>query len=303
MEKINHYELNTSLLNVFECDTYQSILDPDLMESDYNSEYGTNGVYCHYMDMDLYKAAVVDLCRTVFNEQLLKQLKECGVSKFCNFEYSSPKEYNYSGDFINLTVVMEDDWKKRASRYMKEAFSHDNVRQFVSEVYCGCPGYINLMPETYEELMDGIRKDDFRSVAAYITLILVKAKVIYRKEGFWTSCYDDEYIYYYVTECDLFKSYDIFELAGDLDFGRLYKCGAEWEEFYHNLVESIGCPWMNEKIALHELGDKFGLFQDYVDYTPAIRLVHWAIYNRYSLADLKVAIKTGKLERLTEKSY
>ncbi len=304
------YELSNNLLGVFPCNTYETILDRRNFEERYNGADGNNGIVAYEVDDDAFSRKIEKMCHDLFCGDILESLRKYGVSSFGGFEFKSPSAYNYCGDWVDITVTMCEDWKPIAVDNIKKLMLDDYVVKFMKDNYRSYPGYINLMPSDYRELMDGIRDDDHRAVAAYLQLALVHDRVVIysRDDDGWTSIYDINYVYCGLSrDTDgMVRRYDIFELARDTDFGKLYADDAAFNEFYHNLGEAIGFPWIGTRIDLYSLGGKFYLFAENMwddDYTPALRLVHWAIANRYSLGDLMAAIKSGRLDRLADKCY
>ena len=300
--KNEYYELSNNLFGILPCNCYETSLDPRLIEERENEGNEEHGIIAYSVNTDIYEAKIAEIVKDVFDSVIFDCLKDYGVEGFANFKFRSPSQYNYVGDWIDIDVKMKEGWKKDVQNNAKIFFSDVNVIEFIKLNYSSGPGYVNLMPTDYDELIEGIEDDNYRAVAAYLTLALVHHGLIYRGyKSRWASNYDMEYIERNLDgiEDTALERYDIFELAKDPDFESLYYDDPKWEEFYRNLGDAIGYPWMKANIRLFNRGDKFDLFGLYeYEYTPALKLVHWAIANRYTLKDLERAVETGTLERL-----
>lgn len=101
-----------------------------------------------------------------------KELKDINVLSKINFEaLSSPKEYNFHNDSINIEVELTEDNIKEIKKYLYDNL--DEYKQYLINNYTSCSGFISFHPNTFEGWLE-ITKDfnDYSDKGHYLGSVL-----------------------------------------------------------------------------------------------------------------------------------
>ena len=89
-----------------------------------------------------------EVCITV-TAYIENELKDINIVSKIEFEaLSSPKEYNFSNDSINIIVHLSDDNIKEIKKFLYDNL--DEYKQYLINNYTSCSGFMSFHPNTLE---------------------------------------------------------------------------------------------------------------------------------------------------------
>ena len=101
-----------------------------------------------------------------------KELKDINVLSKINVEaLSSPKEYNFSNDSINIEVELSDDNIKEIKKFLYDNL--DEYKQYLKDNYTSYDGFCSFHPNTFKGWLE-ITKDfnDYEPNCHYLGSVL-----------------------------------------------------------------------------------------------------------------------------------
>jgi hypothetical protein len=209
-------------------------------------------------------------------DDIAPALAEYGVKSFSVGEIYKPKEYNFYHDSFAFTAEMEEDWKARAIAFLDKNSDNEKLHCYISDNWKSCDGFLSFMPESMEELKEGLRVfetsfSDVYLLGAYLTLagIVSEAKVSF--DVFEEDVYD-----YILSYTDITASYCYIPK----DWLELYNDDAAVDELYYNLLDKIGHVWRGMN-AIYDTQS----CESYDCKDNASRMIAWAMKNNISVED------------------
>lgn len=209
-------------------------------------------------------------------DDIAPALAEYGVKSFSVGEIYKPKEYNFYHDSFAFTAEMEEDWKARAIAFLDKNSDDEKLHCYISDNWKSCDGFLSFMPESMEELKEGLRVfetsfSDVYLLGAYLTLagIVSEAKVSF--DVFEEDVYD-----YILSYTDITASYCYIPK----DWLELYNDDDAVDELYYNLLDKIGHVWRGMN-AIYDTQS----CESYDCKDNASRMIAWAMKNNISVED------------------
>ena len=144
--------------------------------------------YYDTVDFDDWKKSLTEAAQDYLNDSVIDVLRNYGLIDIKALEIWSPKYYNYHQDELVMDITMQKDWQRIMAEKVAVWQANDDVKKYISKYWHSYSGYVNLMPESLNEVLT--EHDEDRQLAAYLTLALVA-------EGVNLDCYDTmEDLYY-----------------------------------------------------------------------------------------------------------
>lgn len=267
-------ELNSSICPLVDFTTYDRLLSASYLEDmsrDCLGDFET--VTVDQSDVD---ACIMKKICEYMQDDIAPALAEYGVKSFSVGDIYKPKEYNFYHDSFAFTAEMEEDWKARAIAFLDKNSDDEKLHCYISDNWKSCDGFLSLMPESMEELKEGLRVfetsfSDVYLLGAYLTLagIVSEAKVSF--DVFEEDVYD-----YILSYTDITASYCYIPK----DWLELYNDDAAVDELYYNLLDKIGHVWRGMN-AIYDTQS----CESYDCNDNASRMIAWAMKNNISVED------------------
>lgn len=267
-------ELNSSICPLVDFTTYDRLLSASYLEDmsrDCLGDFET--VTVDQSDVD---ACIMKKICEYMQDDIAPALAEYGVKSFSVGEIYKPKEYNFYHDSFAFTAEMEEDWKARAIAFLDKNSDNEKLHCYISDNWKSCDGFLSFMPESMEELKEGLRVfetsfSDVYLLGAYLTLagIVSEAKVSF--DVFEEDVYD-----YILSYTDITASYCYIPK----DWLELYNDDAAVDELYYNLLDKIGHVWRGMN-AIYDTQS----CESYDCKDNASRMIAWAMKNNISVED------------------
>lgn len=267
-------ELNSSICPLVDFTTYDRLLSASYLEDmsrDCLGDFET--VTVDQSDVD---ACIMKKICEYMQDDIAPALAEYGVKSFSVGEIYKPKEYNFYHDSFAFTAEMEEDWKARAIAFLDKNSDDEKLHCYISDNWKSCDGFLSFMPESMEELKEGLRVletsfSDVYLLGAYLTLagIVSEAKVSF--DVFEEDVYD-----YILSYTDITASYCYIPK----DWLELYNDDDAVDELYYNLLDKIGHVWRGMN-AIYDTQS----CESYDCNDNASRMIAWAMKNNISVED------------------
>ena len=260
---------------------YETLLSPSVFEESIND--GEDEFYYDTVDFDDWKKSLTEAAQDYLNDSVIDMLRNYGLIDIKALEIWSPKYYNYHQDELVMDITMQKDWQRIMAEKVAVWQDRDDVKKYISKYWHSYSGYVNLMPESLDEVLT--ERDEDRQLAAYLTLALVA-------EGVNLDCYDimedlyyrmDDFSDYHrvnVVEEYYSDSYEAQELIS------LWNNDLKWNELYWDLFNKIGSPWSHDKDCERLDGKKDCCFGWQAD-SDGKRMLFWAVKQELTVKDLQ----------------
>lgn len=262
------YDLTTNQFQFVSINFYESEADPgELFHWEYEEQ---EKMIKEEVDFNFskYRNDFVPYVK-VLAEDAQRSLKDYGLKDIEVKCIKSPNSYNYSTDWAEITVDMEDDWKKIALKKLDYLRYDTNTYLFFMENYQSRIGYIFFGPETWKEFKEALEKEieDKEEIilSMYLTLAYVREKGNIAEDN-W-----DNIIGKAVRELSYCNYAKLATMIPE-DSEYLLKKGkkAERDELYWHVYEKYGHQWRAEKGS-----------------SEIVKMLRWAKREGYTLSDLK----------------
>jgi hypothetical protein len=163
----------------------------------YRNEYGIELNADEDIDFK-YKEYESDIAQ-VWCDSLRAYLPDCVESVEYN-GISSPREYNFRNDELDITVVMTDDWKLKMTEFMKQ--NYDWLAARIKKDWTSYDGFMSFMDNDIECWWDRLfAEEDGRYVECMIGYMMYRANENIRdaliNDVFWNG---DSDIYTFLTD-------------------------------------------------------------------------------------------------------
>lgn len=131
---------------------YNTIFEPDTsieIDNINNQRETKNLSLINFDDCNFdYKSYFNEVCIQV-TAYIENELKDINILSKIEFEeLSSPKEYNFSNDIINIIVHLSDDNIKKIKKFLYDNL--DKYKQYLINNYTSCDGFMSFHPNTFE---------------------------------------------------------------------------------------------------------------------------------------------------------
>lgn len=178
-----------------------------------------------------------------------EKLKDIGVIEIKVLSIESPREYNFYTDWCELEVKVEDGWENKAAEKLK-GISESPISKDLMGSWKSRSGFISFMPQTYHEIIEGVKDGEELAIGAYLTLCLWNNNE-WREER--NLCKDlDDFSWDLVTEEVsgklLYEDFATLEYVIPEEYVDLYEKGSEFEKdmFFHKMWEEFGYKWKSQ---------------------------------------------------------
>lgn len=266
--------LNSSICPLVDFITYDSLLSVVTIEESANDGLDKFEHVCVKQD-DVDAIIMEHVCFRMCDD-IAPALFEYGVKEFLVGSIYRPAYYNFHHDGFEFEAVMEDDWKTRAVAFLNNNRNNAVLLGYIADHWRSCSGFISFMPESLEELLDGLtgksdRYTDDYLLAGYLVMAGVVSGTKVSPSDFEEEVYD-----YICSNTDLMTPYcyipnDWLALYND-DFGV--------DELYYSLQDKLGCVWR----TFDKIHDKIS-GEDFDCEDRASKMIAWALKNDLSVRD------------------
>ena len=282
----NVFNIDSNLFPLVCVQMYETQLSPMAYE-DYMRELDKgepDGDFTYYtVDYSDWKKELVTVATNYIKENFLKVLKKYGVEDIKGTGIWSPREYNFTGDALDMEITMQDGWEAIMERSLQTFSEISDCRQYVCENWHSCSGFISFMPQTVEDVLT--ESDEERRLAAYLTLALVYEDVLEPAgdslENLWEAGMYEFSDYNHINVIDEYMN-DEDETARLID---LWNDDDRWNELYWRLAEKVGFLWLHEPETLCLEGKKDSDYQFNAN-SDGKRLLFWAAIHQHTVEDL-----------------
>ena len=282
----NVFNINSNLFPLVCVQMYETQLSPSAYE-DYMRELDKgepDGDFTYYtVDYSDWKKGLVTVATKYIKENFLKVLKKYGVEDIKGTGIWSPREYNFTGDALDMEITMQNGWEAIMERSLQTFSEISDCRRYVCENWHSRSGFISFMPQTVEDVLT--ESDEERRLAAYLTLALVYEDVLEPAgdslENLWEAGMYEFSDYDHINVIDEYMN-DEDETARLID---LWNDDNKWNELYWRLAEKVGFLWLHEPETLCLEGKKDCDYQFNAN-SDGKRLLFWAAIHQHTVDDL-----------------
>ena len=282
----NVFNIDSNLFPLVCVQMYETQLSPMAYE-DYMRELDKgepDGDFTYYtVDYSDWKKELVTVATNYIKENFLKVLKKYGVEDIKGTGIWSPREYNFTGDALDMEITMQDGWEAIMERSLQTFSEISDCRRYVCENWHSRSGFISFMPQTVEDVLT--ESDDERQLAAYLTLALVYEDVLEPAgdslENLWEAGMYEFSDYDHINVIDEYMNNEE-ETARLID---LWNDDNKWNELYWRLAEKVGFLWLHEPETLCLEGKKDSDYQFNAN-SDGKRLLFWAAIHQHTVEDL-----------------
>lgn len=282
----NVFNIDSNLFPLVCVQMYETQLSPMAYE-DYMRELDKgepDGDFTYYtVDYSDWKKELVTVATNYIKENFLKVLKKYGVEDIKGTGIWSPREYNFTGDALDMEITMQDGWEAIMERSLQTFSEISDCRRYVCENWHSRSGFISFMPQTVEDVLT--ESDEERRLAAYLTLALVYEDVLEPAgdslENLWEAGMYEFSDYDHINVLEEYLG-DADETARLID---LWNDDDRWNELYWRLAEKVGFLWLHEPETLCLEGKKDSDYQFNAN-SDGKRLLFWAAIHQHTVEDL-----------------
>ena len=282
----NVFNIDSNLFPLVCVQMYETQLSPMAYE-DYMRELDKgepDGDFTYYtVDYSDWKKELVTVATNYIKENFLKVLKKYGVEDIKGTGIWSPREYNFTGDALDMEITMQDGWEAIMERSLQTFSEISDCRRYVCENWHSYSGFISFMPQTVEDVLT--ESDEERRLAAYLTLALVYEDVLEPAgdslENLWEAGMYEFSDYDHINVIDEYMNNE-YETARLID---LWNDDCRWNELYWRLAEKVGFLWLHEPETLCLEGKKDSGYQFGAD-SAGKRMLFWAAIHQHTVEDL-----------------
>lgn len=282
----NVFNIDSNLFPLVCVQMYETQLSPMAYEDYMRSldEGEPDGDFTYYtVDYSDWKKELVTVATNYIKENFLKVLKKYGVEDIKGTGIWSPREYNFTGDALDMEITMQDGWEAIMERSLQTFSEISDCRRYVCENWHSRSGFISFMPKSVEDVLT--ESDEERRLAAYLTLALVYEDVLEPAgdslENLWEAGMYEFSDYDHINVLEEYLG-DADETARLID---LWNDDDRWNELYWRLAEKVGFLWLHEPETLCLEGKKDSDYQFNAN-SDGKRLLFWAAIHQHTVEDL-----------------
>lgn len=279
----NNQEVYNMTSGLFPCvcvAMYETLLSPSVFEESIND--GEEEFYYDTVNFSDWKTELTKVAQEYLNDCVIDSLRNYGLENIEACSIWSPQYYNYHQDELVMDVTMQKDWQKIMQEKIEAWRDREDVKKYISKYWHSYSGYINLMPESLDEVLT--EEDEERQLAAYLTLAMLV-------EGSLRP-YDEvmEDLYYRMDDFSDFERVNVIEeyYSDSFEAAKLIKLWDDddkWNELYWSLRDKIGAPWRYDKDCDWLRGKKDPCFDWRAD-SDGKRLLFWAVQKELTVEEL-----------------
>lgn len=260
---------------------YETLLSPQVFEESIND--GEEEFYYDTVDFDDWKVKLTEAAQDYLDDSVIDSLRNYGLIDIKALDIWSPKYYNYHQDELEMTITMQKDWQKIMAEKIEAWRGRQDVEKYISEYWHSYSGYVNLMPESLDEVLT--EDDEDRQLAAYLTLAMLVEGTLRPYDEILEDLYyrmDDFSDYHRVNVVE--EYYSNADEAQELI--SLWNDDIRWNDLYWDLFNKIGSPWSHDKDCERLDGKKDCGYEWRAD-SDGKRLLFWAIKQELTVKDLQ----------------
>lgn len=280
------FSMNSNLFPVVCVQMYETQLSPMAYE-DYMRELDKgepDGDFTYYtVDYNDWKKELTTIATNYIRHNFLPVLRKYGVEDIKGTGIWSPREYNFTGDALDMEITMQQGWEAIMERSLQTFAEITDCRKYVCDNWHSRSGFISFMPETVEDVLT--ESDDERRLAAYLTLALVYEDVLETAgdslENIWEAGMYEFSDYEHINVLDEYMN-DENETQRLID---LWNDDDRFNELYWQLANKLGFPWLHEPETMALEGKKDSDYNFNAD-SAGKRLLFWAAIHQHTVSDL-----------------
>lgn len=175
------FETCTQIAPIIDVGTYDSLLSYDNMFGEQENEARQEGKFvCDDFNWEKYKQTIVKTSNQIFRDERL--LEQYGVKSIVATKMGSPMYYNYTTDWLDLKVEVEDDFLDTAEKVLLDKKNEKKIDAFMKACWETKDGFLSSMPaervwdlpEVFKMLReDDCGTDDMRAFGTVLMLLMV----------------------------------------------------------------------------------------------------------------------------------
>ena len=286
----NVFSISTALFPCVEVSMYESVLSSGKFAEERAAGEG-KFVYVVVDDV-AWDNQLAECADDYIQERVLPVLTKYGVKAIKGLNISSPKYYNFETDRLEMSVTMKRGWECTMKKYMQNFKNESVLQKYIKDHFCSCSGFISLMPESMEEIVEYALKEESaynsdkeRGLAAYLTLALLYENALDVEHQSMFELAESmnetftEYSYVNVLEEYYTKVEDAQQL---LD---LFDNDLKWDMLQWELFDKLGAPWERNK-GCEILHGKQEWYFSVSAANSAEKLLFWSAQHGYTVEDL-----------------
>lgn len=164
----------------------------------------TGKILCDHYSHGHYKLAVLNAVREYLTTHLNPHLiGKFGIEAIEYKEIHSPRQYNYGTDELYIDFKMKECYADIITAFAEGAA--DDLDEFLENTNKSYEGFSSLMPQSTDELLEGLEDDPERSVAALIDFYLQE------RTDFYETDHNEVFLEKFEQD---FSIYDVLEPEG-----------------------------------------------------------------------------------------
>ena len=275
------YHMTSGLFSCVCVAMYETLLSPQVFEDHMND--GEEEFYYDTVDFDDWKKSLTEAAQDYLDDSVIDSLRNYGLLGIKATGIWSPKYYNYHQDELEMTITMQKDWQKIMAEKVAAWQDRDDVKKYISKYWHSYSGYVNLMPESLDEVLT--EHDEDRQLAAYLTLAMLVEGTLRPYDEILEDLYyrmDDFSDYHRVNVIEEYYR-DAFEAQ---ELIKLWDDDLRWNELYWTLCEKIGMPWRYDNDYDRLDGKKDCCFGWQAD-SDGKRMLFWAVKQELTVKELQ----------------
>lgn len=264
-------DTTTSMFKFVNIRFYESLASPEkLFEENYDEmpEY----IEEEGFEMTEYRCSFIPSIQNWADYIVSSGLGAYGIRSIEVNNIKSPGEYNFATDWAEISVGVDDDWRRIAVSRLGSLKEDKDCDMYFNSNFKTVSGFIFYGPETWDDFGEALANED----TEYDTNVLfgMYSTLAFVKE--FGDMADEEWDF--ITEdmmgCLRYEEFAMLRLLIPEDSEYLFKdvYTAEADEIYHNVLDKYGWAWRNPK---------------YESKTELCTMLKWAKDKGMTIEDLK----------------
>ena len=168
-------QLATSILPILDVGMYESRISPLIMAEDFynmldeDDDRTSDDEKC-FKNKE-YDNFIREKAQFIADTEWLPIMKQFGVVSIKFTDWFHPREYNFSTDYLDIEIKVEDDFEKRVTPILKDIIeNHKWAKEYINDNFKSHSGFISYMPATYEDI---VKFNSKYCYAAALTLLMI----------------------------------------------------------------------------------------------------------------------------------
>lgn len=260
----------TTVFRFIDVNFYESIADPNVFFDKCRMETPEYMKEESFDDRRYQDSFIGDI--QYWADDVAEKLADYGIKSIKVEGIGNPREYNFMSDWADITVCVDNNWRKIAVDKLKDLKSNRGCYEYFDSHFKTVSGYIFFGPESWDDFKEALGNDD----TEYCTDVLfgMYSTLAFVREFGSVACD----VWDSITESMMGNLiYEEFATLVSLipeDSEYLFRDAytAEADEIYHNVLDKYGWAWRDPK---------------YKSKTELCAMLKWAKDKGMTINDLK----------------